>query len=99
MWGMKAITTFMVALLALASHGAAKPLGEWNSEEVTVDGDNVTVILNGKTILACSIEDLPEDGGTPDGKPHPGIRCLGGHISLCWHNDAVWFRNMRIKEL
>ena len=82
-----------------AQHGALNPLGEWNCEEVTVDGDNVTVVLNGKTILACSIADLPTDGGTPDGKPHPGLHNKSGYIGFLGHTEPTWIRNFRIKEL
>ena len=79
-----------------AQHGAAKPLGEWNCEEVTVDGDNVTVVLNGKTILACSIEDVEK---TPDGLPHPGLHNKSGYIGFLGHTEPTWIRNVRIKEL
>ena len=34
-----------------AKRGFLKPTGEWNSEEITVDGTHVKVVLNGETIV------------------------------------------------
>ena len=82
-----------------AQKGALRPVGEWNDEEVTVVGENVTVILNGKTILATSVKDLPTDGTTPDGKPHPGLHNPSGYIGFLGHTMPVRFRNIRVKEL
>ena len=82
-----------------AQKGALRPVGEWNDEEVTVDGENVTVILNGKTILATSVKDLPTDGTTPDGKPHPGLHNSSGYVGFLGHTMPVRFRNIRVKEL
>ena len=82
-----------------AQKGALRPVGEWNDEEVTVDGENVTVILNGKTILATSVKDLPTDGTTPDGKPHPGLHNPSGYVGFLGHTMPVRFRNIRVKEL
>ena len=82
-----------------AQKGALRPVGEWNDEEVTVDGENVSVVLNGKTILATSVKGLPTDGGTPDGKPHPGLHNPSGYIGFLGHTMPVRFRDIRVKEL
>lgn len=79
-----------------AQHGAERPLGEWNEEEVRVVGEEVTVILNGKTILACSVEDIE---ATPDDKPHPGLHNKSGYIGFLAHTEPTWIRNVRIKEI
>ena len=79
--------------------GFLKSLGEWNSYEIRADGSKVSVTLNGEKVVDVDLSAISSKCGTPDGKPHPGIRNVGGHIGLCWHNDVVWFRNMRIKEL
>jgi len=79
--------------------GYLKPIGEWNSYEIRADGSRIGVTLNGEKVVDADLSTISSKGGTPDGKPHPGIRNVGGHICLCWHNDVVWFRNMRIKEL
>ena len=64
-----------------------------------VDGENVTVVLNGKTILATSVKDLPTDGTTPDGKPHPGLHNPSGYVGFLGHTMPVRFRDIRVKEL
>jgi len=42
---------------------ADKPVGEWNRFEITVRGKTVTVVLNGKTVIAdAELADLPASG-------------------------------------
>lgn len=79
--------------------GYLKPVGEWNEGEITADGPRVKVAVNGETVVDVDLSKISHKGGTPDGKPHPGIRRKSGHVSICWHNDTMWFRDMRIKEL
>lgn len=79
--------------------GYLKPVGEWNEGEIIADGSRVKVSINGENVVDVDLAKLSPKGGTPDGKPHPGIRRKSGHISICWHNDTMWFRDMRIKEL
>lgn len=82
-----------------AQKGHLRPVGEWNDYDITADGDRITVILNGVTILATSIKDLPTDGSTPDGKAHPGLHATSGYIGFLGHTMPVRFRNIRIKEI
>lgn len=82
-----------------AQKGHLRPVGEWNDYEVTAVGENVTVVLNGVTILATSVKDLPTDGRTPDGKPHPGLHNKSGLIGFLGHTMPVRFRNVEIREL
>ncbi len=82
-----------------AQKGYLRPVGEWNDYEITAVGENVTVVLNGVTILATSVKDLPTDGKTPDGKPHPGLHNKSGLIGFLGHTMPVRFRNIQIKEL
>ena len=84
--------------VAAAERGYLKPVGEWNYEEVIVDGNKIKVILNGHTILETDISDAIENG-TLDGKDHPGLKREKGHIGFLGHGSEVWFRNIRIKEL
>lgn len=79
--------------------GYLKPVGDWNEGEITADGPRVKVAVNGETVVDVDLSKISHKGGTPDGKPHPGIRRKSGHVSICWHNDTMWFRDMRIKEL
>lgn len=75
-----------------------KPVGEWNSEEVTADGSHIKVILNGTTIVDADIIEASKNG-TIDGKEHPGLKRTTGHIGFLGHGSQLEFRNIRIKEL
>ncbi|HUW92666.1 MAG TPA: DUF1080 domain-containing protein, partial [Bacteroidales bacterium] len=81
-----------------AKKGFQKPLDEWNSEEVIVQGNRVKVILNGTVILDGDIAEA-SDKGTIDGEDHPGLKNRSGHIGLLYHTSLVKFRNLRIKGL
>jgi hypothetical protein len=83
--------------LAPATRGYLRPLGEWNYEEVTVDGDRVIVRLNGYEIVNADLAKLREKPA--DGKKHPGAARTSGHFGFCGHNDPVAFRNIRLKRL
>lgn len=81
-----------------AKRGHLKPAGQWNLEEVVAKGRQITVKLNGVTILDADIDKagIPE---TLDGKDHPGLKRDTGHICFISHGDHVEFRNITIKEL
>ncbi len=84
--------------LAAAKRGFQKPIGEWNEQEVTVDGDTVKVVLNGTEILNADLEEI-RSKPTLDGQEHPGLKTTKGHIGFLGHGDKVEFRNLRIKTL
>lgn len=81
-----------------AKRGFLKPVGEWNSEEVIVQGTRIKVILNGEVIVDGDIAG-PRDNGTMDHRDHPGLKRDKGHIGFLGHGSVVAFRNIRIKEL
>ena len=81
-----------------ARRGFLKPVGEWNCEEVIARGTQITVNLNGTTIVDADIEKASTPQ-TMDGKDHPGLKQTKGHIGFLGHGDQVEFRNIRIKEL
>lgn len=81
-----------------AERGALKPLGEWNYQEVIANGDRITVILNGTTILDGDIREASKNG-TLDNRDHPGLLNKTGHIAFLGHGSKLKFRNIRIKEL
>jgi hypothetical protein len=78
--------------------GFQKPVGEWNSEEIRVQGRRVTVRLNGTTIVDADIEKASTPQ-TVDGRDHPGLKRTSGRISFCGHGSRVEFRALRIKTL
>jgi hypothetical protein len=83
--------------LAPAARGYLRPDGEWNFEEIMLDGDKLRVQVNGYEVLNVDIAKVREK--PLDGKDHPGASRASGHIALCGHNDPVEFRNIRVKRL
>jgi hypothetical protein len=81
-----------------AEHGAMKPAGEWNEEEIYADGDHIRVTLNDKVILDGNIREAAKNG-TADHKEHPGLFNKSGHIGFLGHGNELKFKNIRIKEL
>ncbi len=74
---------------------ADNPVGQWNRFEITMRGDRVTVVLNGKKVV---------DGAQLPGIPPRGPIALQHHGSM---RDGKWvsppslvqFKNIYIKEL
>jgi hypothetical protein len=81
-----------------AKRGHLKPAGEWNEQEVTCRGKQVTVKLNGETIVDADIE-MASTPKTLDGRDHPGLKREKGHIGFLGHGSRVEFRAIRIKNL
>jgi hypothetical protein len=75
---------------------ADKNLGEWNSYEITMRGERLTVVLNGKTVLKeALLPGIPARG--PLGLQHHGSKNKDGQ----WTSPPalVQFRNISIREL
>jgi HEAT repeat protein len=81
-----------------AKKGFLKPVGEWNSEEVIVKGDDIKVTLNGTVILEGNMKEASKNG-TADHKDHPGLLRHKGYIGFLGHGSELKFRNIRVKEL
>jgi hypothetical protein len=79
-----------------AKRGALKPPGEWNTEEIIAKGRQITVKLNGTTIVDANLDDIKDPAVL---KKHPGLARTKGHIGLLGHGTRVEFRNLRVKEL
>ena len=63
---------------------ADNPVGEWNRFEITVRGDTIKTVLNGKTVIPeTHFPDIPKEGP----------------IKLQHHGDTIQFANIYIKEL
>lgn len=74
---------------------ADKPVGQWNTFEITVRGKKVTVVLNGKTVIPeFEFASLPESGPVI-------LQHHGGKRNGQWNSppSLVQFRNISIKEL
>jgi len=70
--------------------------GDWNYEEVIADGKQITVKLNGTTIVDADISKV-SDPKVID--RHPGLNNEKGYIAFCGHGDKLAFRSLRIKTL
>jgi hypothetical protein len=79
-----------------AKLGALKPVGEWNEQEVTAKGRQITVKLNGTVIVDVNLDDAKDEAVL---KKHPGLANKKGYIGFLGHGTRVEFRNLRIKEL
>ena len=82
--------------ISAAHRGYLRPTGEWNFQEVTVQGARIRVELNGYVILDTDVSQVTE---LMAGTPHPGKDLKQGHFGFCGHGDDVSFRNIRLKEL
>jgi len=82
--------------MVAAQRGYQHPIGEWNYQEVTVQGSKIKVELNGTVILDADVNDVKEFMG---GKAHPGKDNKIGHFGFAGHNDPVMFRHISIKKI
>lgn len=85
-WGYRTDTNQTAAVRAGVTPKvrADQPPGEWNRFIITLKGDRVTVVLNGKTVLEnAQVPGLPERGP----------------VVLQHHGDPIEFANLYIKEL
>ncbi|MCA9439725.1 MAG: DUF1080 domain-containing protein [Candidatus Omnitrophica bacterium] len=82
-----------------AKTGHLKPVGEWNQEEIRIQGSQVRVVLNGTEIVNADLQPYIEGEPTLDGKKHPGLKRQRGHLSLAGHKTRIFFRNLTLKPL
>lgn len=82
--------------MVAAARGFQRPIGEWNFQEVTVNGSTVKVELNGSVILDADLSKVTEFMAD---RPHPGKDRTSGYFGFAGHSDPVEFRNVSIKPL
>jgi len=82
--------------MAAAKRGYLHPTGDWNYEEVTVNGPTIKVELNGTEILDADLSKVTEFLAN---KVHTGKDLASGHFGFCGHSSPVMFRNISIKPL
>ncbi len=80
-----------------ARGGTVKPVGQWNSWEITCKGSLVKIVLNGRKVidadLSREIEARQQKG------PALSKRPLAGHIGFQNLNGTITLRNIMIKRL
>jgi hypothetical protein len=79
--------------MVVAKKAPLKPVGEWNSERILVNGDDIQVTVNGTVITEAKLSEL--NAKFPK---HEGAKRRAGHIGFCGHGDRVAFRNVKITE-
>ena len=82
--------------MAAAHRGFLRETGQWNFQEVTVNGSTIRVELNGNVILDTDLSKVTEYMAK---RPHPGKDRTSGFFGFAGHNDPVLFRNVGIKRL
>lgn len=96
--------------IAPAERIVHKPLGQWSEQEIRVEGDRVTVKVDGRVIVdadvrqACGGQNVGTTGdfrnpATYDGYDHPGLFNTEGYVGLLGHGEGARFRSIRINEL
>lgn len=86
------------------SKDVTKPVGEWNQVVIRIDHEENlgSVTLNGKKITEFPVhgeewDKMVEGSKFKDWEDFGAHRT--GHIALQDHDDKVWFRNIKIREL
>ena len=79
-----------------------RPVGEWNTSRVVVRGNHGEHWLNGTMVVSYDLGSARMDSLLKASKyrtiPGFGDRRTG-HIVLQDHNDAAWFRNIKLRPL
>jgi hypothetical protein len=82
--------------MVAAHRGYLREIGQWNFQQVTVQGSKIQVELNGTRILDADLSKVTEFMAN---SPHPGKDRTSGHFGFAGHNDPVQFRSIFIRKL
>jgi len=82
--------------MVAARRGYLRPQGEWNFQEVTVEGSKIKVELNGTVILESDLSTINE---FMPNQRHPGKDRTSGYFGLFGLFTQAGFRNISIKTL
>jgi len=88
----------------IPSKTPGKKAGEWNHYTITCKANKIYVVLNGEQIIDMDLNLWTEAHKNPDGTPNKFNYAYkdmprSGHIGFQDHGQALWFRNLKIKEL
>ncbi|MCK5134975.1 MAG: DUF1080 domain-containing protein [Bacteroidales bacterium] len=82
----------------------AKGAMQWNSVEIMSYQGTIVYKMNGETVIEYHLwtpewKEMIENSKYPDFNPDFANVAKTGYIGLQDHGNAVWFRNIKIKEL
>jgi len=92
-------TGVLYSLTKAMAHPQKNP-GEWNTMEITLDGQRTIVYVNGEKVTDFTEGDpVPEK--TRDFEPDRGPRTESGYIGLQNHDalSTAWFKEVAVKKL
>lgn len=77
----------------------SKPAGEWNQIEVSANGPQIRVWLNGETVIDENVDEHTEEIVSKKPAKPLKYRLRRGYVGLQKHKNStpVFFRNVRIK--
>jgi hypothetical protein len=88
--------------LISCSKETVKPAGEWNAVRIVSKNAKMEFWLNGTKVVEFTMHTPKWNEMVAKSKfasmPDFG-KAVKGHIALQDHGDAVWFRNVKIREL
>ena len=79
-----------------AKHGYLRPVGEWNFQEIEVQGQKIKVTLNGTKILDVDIDTFDRSQFP---KVPKGLDARKGLIGFAGHSDPVEYRSFKVKRM
>lgn len=81
--------------IACPMYNLARPAGEWNSYDITVQGKQVQVVVNGWKVIDTDFSQMV----APIGKFPIAFAELPqeGMVALQDHGGEVWYRNILIR--
>jgi hypothetical protein len=95
--------------LAPNTASAGKPTGQWNHVEITCQGPNIRVNLNGQDVCSMDCDNFTRPGYCPDGEPHKyklngkprAVKdfARSGYLGFQDHGQKVWYKNVKVLEL
>lgn len=95
-------TAGLYDLLGPPDNKPLRPVGEWNESRIVMRGNRGEHWLNGEKVVEYELGTARMDSALAASKYKdiPGFaERRAGHIVLQDHNDAVWYRNLKVRPL
>lgn len=88
-------------LVAAPDSKPIHPVGEWNQSRILANGNTIQHWLNGEKIVDIEVgsDDWNQRFQKSKYSKHKDFANSAGPILLQDHNDEVWFKNVRMREL